>query len=106
MTILCDFSLSYCSDFDLCCAGGFVQLEFIAWSDKVAIDSLRPVAPARRYSAILNDRRVRMASQLLIGNQITPGHFLHEASFAIHAAALHGLRIGADSESEEESDED
>jgi len=91
-----------------------VQLEFIAWSDKVAIDSLRPVAPGRRYSAILNDRRVRMASQLLIGNQITPGHFLHEASSAIHAAALHGLRIGGDiesdieseSESEEESDED
>ncbi|KAK3924154.1 Phosphate acyltransferase [Frankliniella fusca] len=91
--------------------GGFVQLEYVAWCDKVAIDHMRPVAPGRRYSAILNDRRVRMASQLLIGNQITPAHFLHQASSAIHAAVLHGLRIGdvdsdSGSESEEESDED
>lgn len=86
--------------------GGFVELEYISWCDKVAIDHMRPVAPGRRYSAKLNDRRVHMASRLLLANQITPCHFLHEASSAIHAAALHGLRIGDDSDSEEESDSD
>lgn len=88
------------------CAGGFVELEYISWCDKVAIDNMRPVAPGRRYSAVLNDRRVRMASQLLINNEITPVHFLHQASPAIHAAALHGLRIGDDEDSDEDSDLD
>lgn len=86
--------------------GGFVQLEHLSWCDKLAIDRLQPVAPGRRYSAIVNDRRVRMGSQMLVNGDIEPGHFLKQTSAAIHAATMHGLHMHHESDSEDSTSED
>lgn len=86
-------------------SGGLVQLEHLAWCDVVSTYNLRPVAPARRVQSVLNDRRVRMAQQLLINNHLTPGQFLQQISVVNHAAALHGLHLPNESDSED-SDND
>ncbi|XP_034231381.1 uncharacterized protein LOC117639635 [Thrips palmi] len=91
--------------------GGFVKLEHLAWSDKVAIDSCRQVTGSRKWKTIHNDRVVMRASELLENREITPGHFLHVASYAIHAAVLHGLKMKrrndeSDSDSDGNSDSD
>lgn len=82
-----------------------MQLEYCAWSDKLAIDAMRPVAPARRVSALTNDRIVQRASQMLVDNDITPLHFLKSVCYTTRAGVLNGLQIESDSESED-SDED
>lgn len=86
-------------------SGGLVQLEHLAWCDVLATYNLRPVAPARRVQSVLNDRRVRMAQQLLINKDLTPGQFLQQISVVNHAAALHGLHLPNESDSED-SDND
>lgn len=86
--------------------GAFVKLEFIAWCDKLAIDSLRQVAPARRSSSLANDRRVRLASQLLINRHITPGQFLQRTAEVMHAATHYGLRMTAEDDDDSDDDSD
>jgi len=90
-----------------------VQLEHLAWCDKVAIDSCRQVTGMRKWKTIHNDNVVIRASNLLRHNEITPGHFLRVASYAIHAAVMHGLRLrrrddddDSDSDSVSDSDSD
>lgn len=46
-----------------------------------------------------------MAQQMLINGDLTPGAFLQRVSVVIHAAAVHGLHLPDDSDSEE-SDSD
>ena len=83
-------------------SGSFVQLEYLAFCDKIAVENMQPVTRVRRWTAILNDERVRRASQLLVAGQITPARFLHQSSFAVLGAVNYGLRIHPDDESDSE----
>lgn len=85
--------------------GAFVRLEYLAYCTKLAVEQPRQVTNAPRWKTVLNNERVRRSSQLLVTNQITPGQFLHQASFSIHAAVNHGLRLRNESDSED-SDSD
>lgn len=88
-------------------AAGFVHLEFVSWCDKVAIDNLRACAPSRKVSAITNDRKVMMASRLLVGRQITPGHFLNVVSYVTHSSTRYGLQLEDEDDSDtSDTDED
>ena len=86
------------------CSGSFVKLEFLAFCDKLAVDSMRPVTHTGRWSAVVNDERVRRASALLVNRQTSRAQFLHQASFAVNAAVNHGLRIHPDESDESDSD--
>ncbi|KAJ1519180.1 hypothetical protein ONE63_011214 [Megalurothrips usitatus] len=84
--------------------GGFVQMEYLAWCDKISVDHFRAVTPARRVRSVLNDQRVRRASQMIVNGDITPGHFLQHISSITHAAAVYGLQLRDDDS--DDSDED
>ncbi|KAK3909601.1 Elongation factor 4 [Frankliniella fusca] len=87
--------------------GGFVQAEHLSWCDKLAIDAGETVNGRRRWKTIANDNCVLRESNRLIRNIITPGQFLHSASYAILAAVHNGLRVNneeSDSESDDDSD--
>ncbi|KAK3910859.1 N-(5'-phosphoribosyl)anthranilate isomerase [Frankliniella fusca] len=71
--------------------GGFVQLEYLAWQDKLA-SPLRLVNQARKWSAVLNDRTVRRLTNMLEQREMTPGQFLHSASHTMISAVRYGLR--------------
>ncbi|XP_052126359.1 uncharacterized protein LOC113214896 [Frankliniella occidentalis] len=74
--------------------GGFVQLEYLAYCDKVATDSLRAVSGSRKWKSVWNDDIVQRAVQRLQRGEITLAHFLHSTSYAVLAGIKHGLRLG------------
>jgi len=41
---------------------------------------------------VANDRKVKLASHLLVNRHISPGHFLQRISMSMHAATLYGLQ--------------
>lgn len=84
-------------------SGGFVQAEHLSWCDKLAIDIGETVNGTRRWQAVANDDCILRESSRLVRNIITPGQFLHAASYAILAAVHHGLRINNE-DSDSESD--
>jgi len=79
-------------------------MEYLAFCDKIAVEKLQPVSRARRWTAVLNDRQVQRASRLLLAGQTTPGHFLHQASFAVLAAVNHGLHMPTPVDNESDSE--
>lgn len=82
-----------------------MKLEYLAWCDIIAINSLQQVGPSRKASAVANDEKVRKAWQLLRNGDCTPGQFLHHVSYSNNAAVRHGLNM-ADSSDSEDSDSD
>lgn len=92
LLLLCVF-LSLLTD-AIFITGAFVKLEYLAWNDKLAGDRGDPVNDSsRKWTVILNDRRVSNLSTMLERREVTPGHFLHRASWSILAAVRHGLRL-------------
>lgn len=70
-----------------------MRLEYLAWCDKLAVEELRAVNNPRRWKTIWNDARIdRLATQLHNG-EISPGRYLHKASWCILAAVHNGLRM-------------
>ncbi|KAK3924637.1 (2R)-sulfolactate sulfo-lyase subunit beta [Frankliniella fusca] len=72
---------------------GIVQLEHISWSDKLAIEKGNNVQCARRWKTAANDKRMRRLTELLNHDQISPGRFLHEASWINQGALNHGMKL-------------
>lgn len=70
-----------------------VRLEYLAWCDKLAVDDLRKVNRGRRWATIMNNIRIERLSERLEAVDVTPGEFLHQASWSIGAAVFHGLRL-------------
>lgn len=87
-------------------SGAFVRLEFLAWSDKLAVDDLRPVNQGRRWATIMNDYRIQRLSDRLEAREITPGQFLHQASWCIAAGVHHGLRLNRNNQNDSTSSDE
>ncbi|KAK3911587.1 Pentatricopeptide repeat-containing protein [Frankliniella fusca] len=85
--------------------GGFVQLDQLAFSDKLAIEKGNAPTSGKRWKAKLNDKRVKRLSDLISNEQISCARFPHEAAFAILAAVNHGLKLNNHDE-EDSSDSD
>lgn len=85
-----------------------MQLEHLAYCDKVAIDKIQPVSGARKWKSVWNDRTVSKAVSLLENGEITLAHFLHRTSYAVMAGIKQGLRLRRqdDAESEDSDSED
>lgn len=76
-------------------------MEFLAYCDKLAVESGRQVNDARRWKTVWNDSVVRRMSQLLMAQQITPADFLRRVSYVVQAGVNYGLHIQEDSDSED-----
>ncbi|XP_052128117.1 uncharacterized protein LOC127750458 [Frankliniella occidentalis] len=86
--------------------GGFVQLEHLAWSDKLAGQTGRAVTDAPRWKTLANDRRVQRLSGLLVRGQLSPGAFLEAVSWVNQGALNHGMRLDQDSDSDDSDHSD
>lgn len=74
-------------------SGGFVQLEHLAWCDKLAIDQGRQVTAGKKWKTKWNTKRVETATRLLISRSIDAAGFLKLVKYTIVAAAKQGLRL-------------
>ncbi|KAE8738442.1 hypothetical protein FOCC_FOCC016078 [Frankliniella occidentalis] len=87
--------------------GGFVELEHLAWCDKLAGAGGNAVNGAPRWKTLANDKRVKRLSGLLVRDQISPGDFLEAVSWVNQGALNHGMKIDCDSDSDsDESNSD
>lgn len=78
----------------------------MAWCDKLAVEASRAVNNPRRWRTVWNDARLERLAVRLEDGEITPGQFLHGASWSNLAALHHGLRFNRNESSDEESDPD
>lgn len=81
-------------------------MEFLAWSDKLAVDASRPVNGSRNWKSVWNDDVIQRLSRRLGNGDITPAEFLHGASWTQMAAVNHGLRFRDGNGGNAESDTD
>lgn len=87
-------------------SAGIVQLEYLAWCDKLAVDAARPVNSAKRWRTIRNDSRVEKFTDLLMFGRISPGLFLHRVSYVVLGGVNHGLRHRRNQQDEDSSEEE
>ncbi|XP_052127780.1 uncharacterized protein LOC127750346 [Frankliniella occidentalis] len=83
---------------------GMVQLEHISWSDKLTLQRGKDVQFVGRWKTVANDKRKVRLSELLNHDQITPGRFLHEASWVNQGALNHGMKLDTKNDSDSDSD--
>lgn len=82
-------------------------MEYLAWSDKEAIDQGRPITNKRKWKTTWNETTVKTATSLLESDLLTPGTFLHRTSYSILAAVKHGLRLrNSNEDADEDADEE
>ncbi len=87
-------------------AGGFVQLERLSWSDKLAVDNGVSVNGTQRWKTLANDKQVRRLTRLLTSDQMSPGQFLEAVSWVNIGALNQGLKLDRDTDSESDSCDD
>ncbi|KAK3909846.1 Endonuclease MutS2 [Frankliniella fusca] len=84
--------------------GGFIQLEHISWSDKMAVECGNVVHGPPRWKTLANDKKVKRLSELLVKDQIRPGRFLELISWVNQGALNHGMKLDVDSASDSDDE--
>ncbi|KAK3918078.1 Malformin synthetase mlfA [Frankliniella fusca] len=83
---------------------GFIQLEHISWSDKMAVECGNVVHGPPRWKTLANDKKVKRLSELLVKDQIRPGRFLELISWVNQGALNHGMKLDVDSASDSDDE--
>jgi len=82
-----------------------VQLEHLAYCDKIAAERGNLVTNSQRWKTVANNKRVVNQSKLLVADQITPGTFLKNTSWVALGAVNHGMRLDYNSDESESEDQ-